>query len=379
MAARDVVEIDCTNDMPAMLSRLGEACTRFGIAQVIDATSCDRLGLPVCVAIRPAGRVATLTEGNHETTSGAMIGAIMEAVETAIGESLPMPRRKTSFATLSQTQPVIDVPRLPFKDGKVFDPDRRVAWCKGTRLGSRQACLAPFEAVALHPVIDAENTIGLNDGSSGLAAGGSIADASYRALLEMIERDSLARWFTASPMHRLRSRFLPASSASNGLSDLLEICQQQRVMPAFWRITNSMAVPTVFCQLFDLGAGRGEIVGYATGSASDVTWIAACRRALMEAIQTRIALLLRGHEIAAKAARLRQQSLEIARAQLAAAGPMPRDPRGLQLADAPGRLKELVRRIIQKRGVEPVMVPLTPRTAFPAVVRVIAPGFRRLR
>ncbi len=374
-------EVVCCDDGCAAAFRVRELKLRFGIEQVLEATHCDRLGLPVFIAIRPEGRVAKITEGSHETRGGAILGAVMEAVETAVGETLAVPPHKGSFNEMSAVASVIDVASLPFKEGEFFDPARTVAWCEGRAMTSNRLSFVPFEIVALYPQIKERNLVGLKGGSTGLAAANNILEASYRALLEMIERDNLARWLAGPHMARMRSRFVPHRSAADALVYLCEVCLRQSVEPVFWRADSRLPVPTVLCQLFDVR--RDQICGYATGSASDVTWTAAARRALMEAMQTRIALKLHSHEPRAapqtKSTRLQQISMDLLRARLAPIGPMPRDPRHLSDRTLGDRLENLSRRISRQCGVEAVMIPLTHEDVFPSVVRVVAPGFLHLQ
>jgi ribosomal protein S12 methylthiotransferase accessory factor len=309
---------------------LGRIGARYGIAQIIDATACDRLGIPVAVAIRPRARAARVTGGRGETAADARIGALMEAIETAVAEQLP-----------------------------------ETGCLAGTGLATGARYLVPFDSIALHP--------SLGPGSTGLAAGTDRKDAVRRALLECIERDALERWLSGTHPRRMASRFEPGP-AWHGVDRLRGRCRGEKLEPIFWRIENDFDLPTVLCQLFDHGRECGEIWGYTAGSAGASSWRDAAAQALMEAIQTRIALRL--HEAAYvdgrdRRFRLRRFALEWARAVSAQPGPPPSEI--ARVDDITGRL---ARRVLRRRGVEPVVVPLTPASAFPAVVRVLVPGFR---
>jgi ribosomal protein S12 methylthiotransferase accessory factor YcaO len=259
-----------------------------------------------------------------------LIGAIMEAIETAAAEQS---RAKN-------------------------------ACCVGTGLATGQRYLVPFDTVALRDV-----------GSTGLAAGIDRSDATRRGLLECIERDALQRWLAGAHGIRMASRFEPGPRW-HAVKRLRGICVGAEIQPIFWRIDTGLGVPTVLCQLFDHSRECSEIWGYTAGSASAPLWREAATRALLEAVQTRIALRL--HESAyvegrSRRFRLERFGLEWARAISARPGAPPSD------GAKHNSTVLLARRILRLHGVEPVVVPLTPASAFPAVVRVLIPGFRAPR
>lgn len=238
------------------------------------------------------------------------------------------------------------------------------ACCVGTGLATRQRYLVPFDRVALRDI-----------GSTGLAAGIDRSDATRRALLECVERDALQRWLAGAHSLRMASRFEPGPRW-RAVERLRGLCVGAEIQPIFWRIDNGLGIPTVLCQLFDHSRECGEIWGYTAGSASAPLWHEAAMRALMEAVQTRIALRL--HECAyvegsSRRFRLERFGLEWARAISARPGGPPSD------GAKPNSTVLLARRILRRHGVEPVAVPLTPAGAFPAVVRVLIPGFRAPR
>jgi ribosomal protein S12 methylthiotransferase accessory factor YcaO len=317
-----------TGDGARLLARLRKVGARFGIAQIVDATACDRLGIPVAAAMRPAGRVTRVTEGRGESPAGALIGAIMEAIETAVAEQ----------------------------------PRTESVCCEGTGLATGQRYLVPFEAAALS----------FDTGSTGLAAGMDRSDATRRALLECIERDALGRWLSGASRTRMASRFEPGPRWCT-VYRLRAVCVCAEIRPIFWRVDNDFGVPTVLCQLFDHSPERGEFWGYTCGSASASLWRDAAAQALMEAVQTRIALRL--HESAydegrSRRFRLQRFALEWVRAISAKPGAPPAENARLSNLNI-----QVARRILRRHGVEPVVVPLTPASAFPAVVRVLISGF----
>jgi ribosomal protein S12 methylthiotransferase accessory factor YcaO len=237
------------------------------------------------------------------------------------------------------------------------------ACCAGTGLATGQRYLVPCEAVSLR-----------DTGSTGLAAGSDRSDATQRALLECIERDALERWLGGVHSARMASRFEPAARW-RAVERLRNLCIAEEIQPIFWRIDNDLGLPTVLCQLFDHSRECGEIWGYTAGSASAPLWRDAAAHALLEAVQTRLALRL--HESAyaegrSRRFRLQRFALEWTRAISAKPGTLPSETVRRSTA-------QLARKILRLTGIEPVVVPLTPASAFPAVVRVLIPGFRAPR
>ena len=66
---------------------------RAGITRVADVTALDRLGIPVCQAVRPASRNLSVSQGKGATPEAARVSAAMEAIELWHAEDLGPCRR----------------------------------------------------------------------------------------------------------------------------------------------------------------------------------------------------------------------------------------------------------------------------------------------
>ena len=62
--------------------------SELGISRVMDITRMDRLGLPVFASVRPRGARLRVHAGKGIRPEEAEVGALMEAVEFAVAESI---------------------------------------------------------------------------------------------------------------------------------------------------------------------------------------------------------------------------------------------------------------------------------------------------
>ena len=117
-----------------------------------------------------------------------------------------------------------------------------------------------------------------------------------------------------------------------------------------------------------------------SGSAAHPHALVAARQAILEAIQVRVAMRLR-HPAdwplpRSRAARREMIAREMELALKAPPASPVRNSAGTKDMRPAPILRALARRIMRRRGVEPVAFRLSARDSFPAVVRVIVPGFR---
>ena len=70
---------------------------RMGITRLANVTGLDRIGLPVCVAVRPNSRGLSTSQGKGETIEAAKVSALMESIESWHGERIEQPLRITSW------------------------------------------------------------------------------------------------------------------------------------------------------------------------------------------------------------------------------------------------------------------------------------------
>jgi YcaO-like protein with predicted kinase domain len=359
-------------------SRYRKAFERAGVSAVLDAGPCDRLGVPVGLAIRPKGRVARVFDGKGLTPTAAMIAAGMEAVETALAEEPALPLCTASAEELPRGA-LLCPEQLPALTSFKLDPARVTQWCLGRGVVTGARIWAPLELVGIGCRVPARHRLRLPGNSNGLAAGATPAEAMLAAVLEAIERDQLARWMDGAESMGARVRFV-CSDHDEHLDEVIRRCRIAKLLPVLWRIDDDLGVPAALCQLFDLGADRHQPWAMTSGSAAHPSALVAARQAILEAIQVRVAMRLR-HPIDWPIPRSRIARREIILREMEMAvkappAPPVRDFVGMKDKRPKNLLGALARRIMHRRGVEPVAFRLSVRDSFPAVVRVIVPGFR---
>jgi ribosomal protein S12 methylthiotransferase accessory factor len=165
---------------------------RVPITRIYDATSLDRLGLPVWAAVTPLALDLTVHAGKGETAQAARISAVMEAVERVSAETVDPARvTRATFAQLrAHAGPHVLDPEafdLPFQT--TYRPDAPCDWIAGTDLLTGGEVLVALDLV-LSP---AREGVCVGVETNGLAAGNVRVEAVLHGLLEVIERDAAAR------------------------------------------------------------------------------------------------------------------------------------------------------------------------------------------
>ena len=366
-------------DEPQVLSpRHRKAFRRAGVSNLLDAGPCDRIGVPVGVAVRPNGRVARVFDGKGLTPAAAMIAAGMEAVETALAEDPALPVCIASAQELAR-RALLRPEQLPALADFSLDPARVTLWCAGGGIVTGARILAPLELVGLGCRVPAHRRLGLPGNSNGLAAAATPSEAMLAAVLEAIERDQLARWLDRAESTAGRVRFV-CRHHDQQLDEVIRRCRIAKLLPVLWRIDDDLGVPSALCQLFDLGADRHQPWAMTSGSAAHPQAVVAARQAILEAIQVRVAMRLRRPiDWPLPRSRTARREMILRELEMAVKAPSAhpvRDAVGMKDKRPKAILNTLVHRIMRRRGVEPVGFRLSAGDSFPAVVRVIVPGFR---
>jgi ribosomal protein S12 methylthiotransferase accessory factor len=270
------------------LARLGEA---IGVTRVARITGLDRAGVEVAAAIRPGGHVLQVSTGKGETWAAAARGALSEAAEL-LGAERPRVHARGSFAALREQlgDAVVDPAALAPDQATPAWCDLRLAWREAVELASGASRLVPVHAVHCPP--PGAEPLGLAVipwTSSGLAAHPDRDAALLHALLELCERDQLAR--------ALPHGFTPGAVTAR----LIAPGTLARVAPrtAAWRaalerrgftvhlldVSGPLGLPTAAALLADREGGPVPLTaGYACRMSRDQALLAA----LFEAAQSRL-------------------------------------------------------------------------------------------
>src|SRR5579863_8706810 len=89
--------------------------TRAGITRLANVTGLDRLGVPVVLAIRPAGQTLSANAGKGLDMASAWVSAAMEAIEVFHAESAAPDLRRLSWREMERRHPVLEAERVALK------------------------------------------------------------------------------------------------------------------------------------------------------------------------------------------------------------------------------------------------------------------------
>ncbi|KOU95233.1 MULTISPECIES: TOMM precursor leader peptide-binding protein [Streptomyces] len=134
-----------------------------------------------------------------------------------------------------------------------FDPDREIAWVWGWSLRDRVPRLVP-EILTYYHAPGLENRF-VQESSNGCASGGSLAEAAYFGLMEVVERDAfLLTWYGRQPLPEID----PASSSRTSTRSMVDRLAMYGYRARFFdtRITFPVPVVTAVAERFDGGPGR---------------------------------------------------------------------------------------------------------------------------
>ena len=320
-------------------------------------------------AIRPWSRALSVHQGKGLTREGAMIGALMEAVESHAAETFDGERLSTTWADLPPGERAASVDDFSRRRGEPLDAPLDwtplVRWSDGGRLW------APWLHISLDLTLDGYP--GLERSSNGLAASFCFEDAVLAAFCELLERDAMAAWLAAPSFQRALDRLDASRDLPTWLSKLLGRCRDCGVHMSLFGFASVIGWPTAVCELEE-PAAAALARGLTYGSACRPTAGAAVKAAVLEAVQTRLTFIAAGRDdILPRTGRRPDPNFGFA-------PPLPSmlDPRTMQAFEqsatgAPADLSGAVR-TLEAIGFGPVASVMLPAPAPAVAVKVVAPG-----
>lgn len=250
---------------PRIDPQLTRLARRFGVTRLARLTGLDRCGVEVVGAVRPRGHVLQVSQGKGLTLEHAQWSALGEAIELSAAESPDVASFRFAPAPVDSAW---DVGGLS------------VAWVPAVRLADRKPCLVPAQSVYCPPAGTCWMGPSITSWrSNGLGAHPtSRAAAEEHAVLELVERDALARVLPRgwTPHEALR-RLVTSPPGTAGLST--------RGFACFLFDLTAAELPVAGALLFDL---EGGAVPLTAGYACRRTWAEAAEAAWLEAAQSRL-------------------------------------------------------------------------------------------
>lgn len=262
---------------------------RLGITRLANVTGLDRIGLPVCVAVRPNSRALATSQGKGETLPAAMASAMMESIETWHAERVAAPLRWESYEALRHETAVVDPAELPVRVDAAFYPGRPVLWMQGEDLIAGRAVQLPYELVAVNFVRQPGHQAVFLESSNGLASGNHPVEAVVHGLCEVIERDALTLWQLVPEAERTARRVDLDTLPAGRLRDVVDLLQGKGIALAAWDITTDVGVPCYTCTIVeDPDSPDWRPIPMFSGHGAHLQPEVALSRAVHEAIQSRL-------------------------------------------------------------------------------------------
>ena len=261
---------------------------RLGVTHVLNVTQLDHLGLPVFMSLRPAGQLAQVHSGKGMSPEDAFTGALMEAVEYAACESASASAevQRLSLTALRQQWPAgLDLADFAPLLGVVHTPRTRMHSVTCELLQARRHLPLPAELVLMPaPRQRGERLFGSS--SNGLASGNTLEEATLHALLEVIERDTVA-------LHIARdgSRALITSSLPQPFDTLSRAWRRRGVWLHVRYLPNDMGLPCFEAGFHEPNATLASTV-LSRGWGLHFDRRIALSRAICEAAQSRLSVIL---------------------------------------------------------------------------------------
>ena len=166
----------------------------LGISDVTDVTPLDRLGLPVFFSNRPGGLTRRVHSGKGASLADAYVGALMEAVEFATAESASAVGADTWLPArmlVEQLPDGLDLADFAPRLGREARSDYCMPAVRCEDVAAGTQTLLPAELVLVPCPAHAGSPF-FGWSTNGLASGNSLDEATLHALLEVLERDTIA-------------------------------------------------------------------------------------------------------------------------------------------------------------------------------------------
>ena len=270
--------------------RLLAARAKFGVTRVGSITRLDRVGIPVVQVVRPDSRSNAVAQGKGKTTDQAILSAMMETVEAWAAE------RTEGWRTVGSTAAVLEGSVADLYADFVVRERRHdwhetsIRWLKGFDLAADMSVDVPMALVdanyrwpSIHPPIFQRTT-------TGLGAGSSKAEATAHAILEIMERDAI---FDARRRHGFFDDFQidPDTIEDQDCLALIAAADRAGLIVGIWLVPARHGLPVIWCQVIEDDRADRLLPLPSEGFGCDFRPEAALEKALLEALQARLAAL----------------------------------------------------------------------------------------
>lgn len=189
---------------------------------------------------------------------------VLEGFERFAGMR-PRGKRTTVFAALAELkEPAVDPREVGLYSQefhrrnpliKEFQPDSPIPWVWGYSLRDKRPVLVPEILTYYHAPGGAQNRF-VQESSNGCASGGSLAEAAYHGLMEVVERDAfLIAWYGRTPLPEID----PASSSVVHTRALVDRLEMYGYQARFFDARLTFPIPVVVAAAVRRDGGTGAL------------------------------------------------------------------------------------------------------------------------
>jgi len=251
----------------------------LGITRISDITDLDHIGIPVISAIRPAvsDLQITATQGKGLKKIDAYVSALMEAVERfSLGNF-------SEFTTAPQGELIRENINFlhPNLLGCKVNQDSVLDWVKSTCLSSGASYLVPAADVVFPYTPKPGITRPVRPSTTGASSGNTKAEALLHAMFEVIERDTVSKFFIGGSASIVDLNSIESKSEQN----LIVRFQNAGLDILALDLSALSPIPVYYVSILNT-KGIGPDIACA-GQGAHLNPCIAFRRALTEAAQSR--------------------------------------------------------------------------------------------
>ena len=278
---------------------------QMGVVRIGLVGELDTLGIYIAQAFAERrGWSSSFSSGKAETREGARVGSIMEEAELHAQDAFrPEPVIRTSFANSSATLPLINPRELDLPYDSRYSDNLEIDWLECFDLLNCRKALIPSASLlgerVANDIYYSPRLGGKIFGSSGLASGFSMAEATVHAAAEYIERHALrlAELELDNPggVGVRQFWFVDFGSLPDTPRRIVEKYRKAGMSVRILDMTSEIAVPTFYVRVFD-DPFKTDVSMSSDGFACHPDPEVAVTMALLEAAQTRGGFIAGGRE-----------------------------------------------------------------------------------
>ena len=241
------------------------------------------------MVVRPKSKFLAVAQGKGLDLCSATASGLMESSETWHAERI-VPERMESFADLVMNERVVDVGRLPPRQGSRIHDDLVIPWVAGTNLlGDGEKIWVPYALVHTDYTVTPPGAGCFCSSTNGLASGNMREEALIHAIAEVIERDALAIWHHRSAAERAATRVDLATVDDRDVLDVLARFEAADIAVSVFEATSDVGVPVFHAEIVERGLRKPLFFpAVVSGDGCHPARNIALLRALTEAAQSRL-------------------------------------------------------------------------------------------